>query len=76
MLLPPLRELSRTIEIDDDSVVTEYIETRLRQMQSTLADEHAVQKVVLELINKARLTTSVFKELRGLFFDSTELTIV
>ena len=64
------------IEIDDDSAVREYIEARLRQMRSTLADEHAVQKVVLELINKARLTTSVFKDLRGLLLESTELTIV
>lgn len=66
-----------TAEIDDDSAVTEYIEARLRQMQCTLADDHAVQRVVLELINKARLTTAVFKELRGLFFfDSAVLTIV
>lgn len=32
-----------TTEISDDSVVTEYVEARLRQMQSTLADEQAIQ---------------------------------
>lgn len=75
--MPPVVRLPLgTTEIDDDSVVAEYVEARLRQMQCTMDDDHAVQKVVLELIHKAHLTTSVFKALRGMPIHSAELTIV
>ena len=64
-----------TIEIDDDSIVTQkYIEAWLRQMKATVTEDHAVQKIVLELISKVHLTIPVFKEFRDL--DSKELTIV
>jgi hypothetical protein len=51
--------------LTDDNAVQQYIESRLRQMNAPETDEHAIQKIVFELISRARLTTAVFKKLRG-----------
>ena len=51
--------------IDHLDYVTQYIEAGLLKLNTTLEDQEAVQKVVFELITKARLTTDVFVELRS-----------
>lgn len=53
------------IVLTDDNAVQEYVESQLRQMRTT--NEDAIQKIILELISRAQLTTSVFTKLRGLF---------
>ena len=57
------------LEISDDNIVDEYIESRLRQMNKTVLDddyEMILQQIILDLISRARLTTEVFIRLRGL----------
>jgi hypothetical protein len=57
------------LEISDDSIIDEYIESRLRQMNKTALDDNydpILQQIILDLISHARLTTEVFIKLRGL----------
>jgi hypothetical protein len=54
--------------IEDDNMVATYIEARLRMMGTHQDDkdyEATVQKVVLDLISSAQLTTEVFVKLRS-----------
>ena len=51
--------------IDQLDYVTQYIEAGLLKLNKTLDDQEAVQKIVFELITKARLTTEVFLELKS-----------
>ena len=51
--------------IDKLDYITEYIKVGLLKLNKTLEDQEAVQKVVFELITRARLTTDVFLKLRG-----------
>lgn len=53
--------------VTESAVVDEYITQRLNELHTTPENLPALQKVVLELIHKARLTTAVFKQLRGIF---------
>ena len=46
--------------------VEEYIERGLRRLNKELNDEDAVQRIGFQLITRARLTTDVFTELRGM----------
>ena len=53
----------------DDNMVNEYIENRLLKLNKQVEDkdyDQIIQKIILELISKARLTTAVFNKLRGL----------
>lgn len=58
------RVIRDEVTLTDDNAVQQYIESRLRQMNCGDTDEHAIQKVVLELISRARLTTAVFTKLK------------
>ena len=63
--LPP----DSIMNMADDNMVNEYIENRLLKLNKQVEDkdyEQTIQKIVLELISKARLTTTVFNKLRGL----------
>src|ERR1700731_3686658 len=51
---------------DDDTMVQEYTESRLRELNARAGDNEYgshVQRIVLELILKGRLTTQVFTKL-------------
>ena len=47
-------------------VIEEYIELGLLKLNKEINDEDAVQKIVFQLITRARLTTDVFTKLRGM----------
>jgi len=47
-------------------VIEEYIERGLLRLNKGLNDEDAVQRIVFQLITRARLTTDVFTKLRGM----------
>src|SRR5271155_2735387 len=70
-LLPPVEFGARfasvppeeVLEISDDNIIDEYIESRLRQMNKSVLDddyETILQQIILDLISRARLTTEVF----------------
>ena len=72
--LPPLailpaiigcRAFEDSAVVMDSTAIDEYITQRLNELQTTPENLPALQKIVLELIHKARLTTAVFKKLRG-----------
>ena len=72
--LPPLpvlphvvncRAFEDTVVVSDSALIDAYITRRLNELKKTATDLPALQKVVLELIHKARLTGAVFKTLRG-----------
>jgi hypothetical protein len=76
-LLPPVEFGARfasvppeeVLEISDDNVIDEYIDSRLRQMNKSVLDteyETILQQIILDLISRARLTTEVFIKLKGL----------
>ena len=74
--LPPLpilpaiagcRAFEDSAVVTDLAVIDEFITQRLNELHTTSENLPAVQKVVLEVIHKARLTTAVFKKLRGKF---------
>lgn len=50
-------------------VIEEYIERGLLKLNKGLDDEDAVQRVVFQLITRARLTTDVFAKLQGMFLQ-------
>jgi hypothetical protein len=47
--------------------VEEYISRGLLRLHKEVHDEEAVQKIVFQLITRARLTTEVFRQLRGTY---------
>jgi len=49
-------------------VIEEYIERGLLRLNKEVNDEEAVQRIVFQLITRARLTTDVFTKLRGMSF--------
>jgi hypothetical protein len=69
-VLPPVakcRAFEDSVVVTDSSVIDAYITRRLNELQTTAEDLPALQRVVLELIHKARLTGAVFKTLRRKF---------
>ena len=69
-ILPPIAA-SQAFEdntiVTDSALIDEYITRRLTELHTMVENLPALQKVVFELIHKARLTTMVFKKLRGIF---------
>lgn len=55
-------------------VVEEYIERGLLRHNKELNDEDAVQRIVFQLITRARLTTDVFTKLSGMSSKTLSLT--
>ena len=74
--LPPLatlpalagcRAFEESSVIADLRVIDHYITQRLNELHTTPENLPALQKVVFELLHKARLTAVVLKWLRGKF---------
>jgi hypothetical protein len=55
-------------------MVEEYIKRGLLRLNKELNDEDAVQRIVFQLITRARLTTDVFTKLRGMSSKTLSLT--
>ena len=63
-----IREDGSVWEINDEEVVEQYIEGRLRALNTNQGDpahDEIVQRIVFDLITRARLSTKVFLKLRG-----------